>query len=75
MVAGDVTRRILARYESGDLVTTCAWCTRVELDGEWLLAPRAALIAVDARYALSHSICPECTAAADQQALPARSTR
>ena len=70
MVAGDVTRRILSRYESGHLVTTCAWCNRVELDGEWLLAPRAALIAIDARYSLSHSICPECVAAADHQALP-----
>jgi len=23
-------------YEAGDLVTTCAWCGRVEFDGEWL---------------------------------------
>jgi hypothetical protein len=60
VVAGDVTRRILAVYEAGDLITMCAWCRRVELDGEWLLAPRAALTAIDSLYTLSHSICPAC---------------
>jgi hypothetical protein len=60
VVADDVTRRILARYEAGDLVTRCAWCQRVELDGEWLPAPRAAITAIDSRFTLSHSICPEC---------------
>ncbi len=62
MVAGEVTRRILARYEAGELITMCAWCRRVEIDGEWLLAPRAALTAIESRYTLSHSICPECAA-------------
>jgi hypothetical protein len=60
MVASDVMRRILASYEAGDLVIICAWCRRVEVDGEWLLAPRAALTAIDAPFTLSHSICPEC---------------
>jgi hypothetical protein len=40
----------------------CAWCRRVELDGEWVLAPQAALGAIEAEYTLSHSICPECAA-------------
>jgi hypothetical protein len=62
LVADDVTRRILATYEAGDLVTVCAWCQRVEIDGEWLLAPRAAITAIDAQFTLSHSICPECNA-------------
>lgn len=62
MVAGEVTRRILAAYDAGGLVTMCAWCRRVEIDGEWLLAPRAALTAIDASYTLSHSICPDCAA-------------
>jgi hypothetical protein len=60
MGADEVTRRILATYEAGDLVTICAWCRRVEIDGEWLLAPRAALTAIDAPFTLSHSICPAC---------------
>jgi hypothetical protein len=60
MGADEVTRRILATYEAGDLVTICAWCRRVEIDAEWLLAPRAALTAIDAQFTLSHSICPEC---------------
>ena len=63
LVADDVMRRILATYEAGDLVTMCAWCQRVELDGEWFLAPRAAVTAIDAQFTLSHSICPECNAA------------
>ena len=62
MVAGEVTKRILADYEAGDLITICAWCWRVEVDGEWVLAPREALTAIDSRYTLSHSICPECAA-------------
>jgi hypothetical protein len=60
LVAAEVTRRIFALYETGSLVTMCAWCRRVDVDGEWVLAPRAALSAIDARYSLSHSICPAC---------------
>jgi hypothetical protein len=60
VVASEVTKRMLADYEAGDLITICAWCWRVEVDGEWVLAPRAALAAIDARYTLSHSICPDC---------------
>ena len=60
MVAGEVTRRILATYEAGELITMCAWGRRVELDGDWVLAPPAALAAIEAKYTLSHSICPDC---------------
>ena len=62
LVADDVTRRILAAYEAGDLIIVCAWCQRVEIDGEWVLAPRAAITAIDAQFTLSHSICPDCNA-------------
>jgi hypothetical protein len=61
---GETTRRILAAYEAGDLISMCAWCRRIEIDGDWLLAPREALSAIDALYTLSHSICPECAAGA-----------
>lgn len=64
MIADEVARRILTTYEAGDLITMCAWCRRVELDGEWILAPRAALTAIDSLYTLSHSICPGCAVAA-----------
>jgi hypothetical protein len=67
VVAGEVTRHILATYEAGDMITMCAWCRRVEIDGEWPLAPRAALTAIDASYVLSHSICPGCAVAAASQ--------
>ena len=60
VVASEVTKRMLADYEAGDLVTMCASCWRVEVDGDWVLAPRAALAAIDSRYTLTHSICPDC---------------
>lgn len=60
MVASEVTKRILATYEAGELITMCAWCQRIEIEGEWLLAPRAALTAIDSLFTLSHSICPAC---------------
>ena len=63
----EVTRRILAVYEAGDLITMCAWCHRIEIDGEWHPAPRAALTAIDSRYTLSHTICPACGAAGGDQ--------
>jgi hypothetical protein len=62
VVASEVTKRMLATYEAGDLITMCAWCQRVDFDGEWLLAPRAALTAIDSLHTLSHSICPSCAA-------------
>jgi hypothetical protein len=58
----DVFSRIWAVYNAGDLLTACAWCGRVELDGKWLLAPRAALDAIDEQNVLSHSICDGCAA-------------
>ena len=74
MIADEVTRRILATYEAGDLITMCAWCRRIEIDGEWLLAPRAALTAIDSLHTLSHSICPSCAAVSGNQ-LPGTRSR
>jgi hypothetical protein len=62
MVADDVKRRVFAAYEAGDMLTMCAWCRRLEFDGDWVLAPRVALTAIDSLYTLSHSICPACAA-------------
>ncbi len=62
MVPDEVTRRVLARYEAAELITSCAWCLRIALDGEWPLAPRAALAAIDTPNSLTHSICPSCAA-------------
>ena len=62
MDASEVTRRMVAAYEAGELVTTCAWCGRVTFDGEWVRVPHAALLAIDAHTTLSHSICPVCAA-------------
>jgi hypothetical protein len=60
MATDEVTRRVLATYESGEMLTMCAWCKRLELESDWVFAPRAALAAIDSRYVLSHSICPPC---------------
>ena len=60
LVPSEVANRIFATYEAGDLITACAWCSRVEIDGEWQLAPHSALAAIEERYTLSHSICPVC---------------
>lgn len=77
MFADEATRRVFTAYERGDLITMCGWCRRLELDGEWVAAPRAALTAIDARYSLSHSICPVCSArlAPESRALTAASRR
>lgn len=61
MGANEVTGHMLATYEAGEMITICAWCKRVEIDGEWLLTPRATLTAVDARHTVTHSICPACS--------------
>jgi len=70
METGEAMRRILEAYEAGQLITSCAWCERVEIDGAWYPAPHAALTAIDALHTLSHSICPACALE-----LPAPETR
>ncbi|MGZ4335398.1 MAG: hypothetical protein ACXVRJ_14155 [Gaiellaceae bacterium] len=57
----DVFSRVWAAYEAGDLIPACAWCERVRIDDRWLVAPRAALAAIDTRNVLSHSMCDECS--------------
>ena len=63
MFPGEVTARLIAIYEAGEIVPACAWCGRVNLDGMWLPIPRVALDAIDAPNTLSHSICPDCLVA------------
>lgn len=63
MHPGEVTVRLIAIYEAGEMVPACAWCGRVSLDGMWLPIPRVALDAIDAPNTLSHSICPDCLVA------------
>ena len=67
MLASEVTARILAQYEAGELISMCSWCKRIEIEGDWVLAPRAAVTAIQASYTFSHSICPDCTVAVDQR--------
>jgi hypothetical protein len=62
MVADDVTRCLLAAYETGRLTKRCSWCGRVEVADDWQLAPRLAIIAIDAST-VSHAMCPDCALA------------
>jgi len=62
VIASDVFSRIVRMYESGEVVRACAWCGRVRLDDAWVVAPPAALAAIDERNTLSHSICDACAA-------------
>jgi len=43
----EVMSHMVARYEAGELISTCAWCGRVAIDTEWFLPPHAALTAID----------------------------
>ena len=60
MDTGEVFTRVWAAFDAGELMTACAWCRRVRIDGAWVLPPPSALAAIDARLAFSHSICAQC---------------
>jgi hypothetical protein len=58
----DVVERVVEMADAGVLIPMCAWCERIELDGEWVQPPYGALSVIDVRNAVSHSICPPCAA-------------
>jgi hypothetical protein len=62
MDAHDTFSRIWDAFDAGQIIPTCAWCGRVEIDRTWLFPSQAALAAIDERYTLSHSICDHCVA-------------
>jgi len=55
----EVTRRLLDDYQHGHLLKICAWCRRVEIDGDWVRTPRVVLAAVDTS-SVSHGLCSDC---------------
>jgi hypothetical protein len=62
-VAGsDFANRTIEADDAGGRITVCAWCGRVEFDGEWLTPPPATLPEINAANTLSFSICPKCKA-------------
>ncbi len=65
--ANDPFSRIWRAFDAGEILTACAWCGRVCIDGDWLGLPRAALAAIDERHAFSHSICERCVAGSAMQ--------
>jgi hypothetical protein len=62
MTPDEVTRRVLERYDSAEMITVCAWCRRTPLGAEWPLVPRVALVAIDEHNSLTHGVCPSCLA-------------
>jgi hypothetical protein len=59
-VSSEVASRMVEMYEAGDLITTCAWCGRIDVGGEWLIPPSRIFTVINAPTSLSHSICPRC---------------
>ncbi len=60
ILSSELTTRIRALYEAGNRLPTCTSCGHIEIDGEWVLAPRAAFTVIKAHAELSQSICPAC---------------
>lgn len=63
--ANEIFTRIWTAFDNCELVSACAWCGRVRVNGTWIVPPPAALVAIDAPNTLSHSICDECVRAYD----------
>jgi hypothetical protein len=63
MDTSDAFSRIWSAFDAGHVLSSCAWCKRVRIDGTWLLPSPAALAAIDERYAFSHSVCDGCATA------------
>jgi hypothetical protein len=61
----DVLAHLWKASEAGALISTCAWCGRVRIEGEWVAPPVGALSTIDEPMSVSHSICPRC---AEEQA-------
>lgn len=56
------TQRLLSRlYHSEEFLRMCAWCRRLDRDGEWL--PTEEYFSKGFDVHTSHSICPECEVA------------
>ena len=62
MYNSDVMAHVLAMSETGGLISVCAWCERLQIDGKWVQAPRGAFAVIDVPNTVSHSICPSCAA-------------
>jgi hypothetical protein len=60
MNSSQLFSRVWAAFEAGEILVACAWCGRVRLNGDWFRPPPAAVAAIDARLAFSHSICGGC---------------
>jgi hypothetical protein len=69
--SSEVFSRVWDAFDAGENVIVCAWCGRVRLDGDWFRTPPAAVEAIDARLAFSHSICSGCAEAYPPPSTPA----
>ncbi|MGZ4360561.1 MAG: hypothetical protein ACXVZW_12385 [Gaiellaceae bacterium] len=59
---GGVLAHIWDTYDTGELLTTCAWCSSILVADQWIEPPAGALSVIDEPRATSHSICPSCMA-------------
>lgn len=47
-------------YDAGGLITTCARCSGVLVDGEWAGSGARALTIIEVGMATRQSLCPDC---------------
>ena len=53
---------IQVRRTLGDRVPICSWCTRIQLEGAWLVPLPAVVVALDGTDAFAPTICEACAA-------------
>jgi hypothetical protein len=62
--ANALAQTLREAYGGGTMLVRCAWCGRLEVDGEWLnleaLRPSQEMIVRRLRDDASHGICPVC---------------
>ncbi len=53
-------RSVFAAFQTGEFARVCAWCARVQIDGEWV--PIGHYLPLDGALPLTHGMCPDCGA-------------
>jgi hypothetical protein len=62
-----IIARLIAIYETGGFIRVCAWCGRVKLDDDWFPIPDGALDAIVAPAGITHTVCPSCAKAVEEE--------
>ena len=60
MDRSELLTKLWTVFEGGGLITVCAWCGSLEIDGQWIGADPGLLSTIDQPMTISHSVCPSC---------------